>query len=458
MKVRCLWYPSYYSESSREEDDSWYGLLEGAVVFNYSSLPLSIPEEERSEFITPKASKICSHCHEYTTGTWLVKRNKKLKGRNSTINTHSLTSGSPLRLSAITHLGACKAVADRKCESSEKCGMKKHHTEEVEQEREEKQATKVARKVVFILDPLVILQTARLKETADKREKKREKQEANEQASNEKILNKAKKLEAKLKNEKLVKIATNSVSEHSKGGPNLFNKLLPLSKALSVMDLTSLHFPGHSPDDKLNLELAHAIQWANASQFSTKEVAIADLEANIDFMNETRSQVKVTVSLFICLLLKALLQQLDASIGELQIRRRHKVITTSKAALKRTRSESDLQERVQQERVQGVITQLQPLPKKPRLELSPDVGVKAVDIVNTADVDINIDVNSNTNNHSLDAHPTVLTNLLQSLQQSLSLQETIRTTTSTQASDPLPWIKEGPWDGAAARFTSINKL
>jgi len=108
------------------------------------------------------------------------------------------------------------------------------------------------------------------------------------------LLLKAKKVQSKLRNGKLVDIASETIAANVKGGPTFFNKLLPISKAISVMDSTSLYYPGHSPDDKLHLELAHAIQFANSSYFNTKEVSVDDLDANISCLTELHFQLKVS--------------------------------------------------------------------------------------------------------------------------------------------------------------------
>jgi len=77
-----------------------------------------------------------------------------------------------------------------------------------------------------------------------------------------------------------------------KGSPQLYNRLLPLARVVSQLDIGSVYFPGQTPDDKLSLELAYTIQMLN-SKFSTRLPSLDDYDANIKYLEELVTTTKV---------------------------------------------------------------------------------------------------------------------------------------------------------------------
>lgn len=138
---------------SDSEEDTFYGLNEGEIVFDYSGLPSSMPEEERSNFLKEQQGKSCSHCHQKPSGAWVVKQNMKNTGK-FLVNFVDI-AGHPLYLGEITHLGACKSFPDRKCVSSANCGHQHLHKNEVAEEKEKKAALKEAKKVLLLETDLI---------------------------------------------------------------------------------------------------------------------------------------------------------------------------------------------------------------------------------------------------------------------------------------------------------------
>lgn len=264
-----------------------------------------------------------------------------------------------------------------------------------------------------------------------------------------------------------------SVAENSSGGPSLFNKLIPISKAVAMMDLTSLYFPGLTRDDRLSLELAHAIQFANVSQFNTKEVSEEDLDANIQAIQDLLTQFKVFVSCFSTLTtFQVLTRQLKASAQELESRKANKMITTKKASLKRTRSDSDFRDYDQQQRLLQPLLDLPSAPPPKRIRRADKempssntsttttttttttlaTPTQATPTAPTTPVTTTTTTTLVTPTTQTDPLLSNVSTTLSALQQSPIAKELFQLNKAPQQSENLAWMKPAPWNGAASRF------